>query len=238
MGEIKLKIYNDILSSLIFNSYNIYKYSYLPSGFEEVISYTTRPKRTHEFEGKEHYFITNEQATEIMKTKEVVAKTKIGEYIYFTTLDEIKNKDIYIIDPNGIRYLKTCNYADQFIFQTIYIYSSLDCRLGRAYYRGDNLNVFYKRNESEDQQFLDFESDRSNIDLYLGNSHNDSFNIVERIKELVKFMVDRIYEYREDSRKLLFLVVGRSNAGKDTMMQYAKGILNFLSSNSENFRNL
>ena len=72
--------------------------------FIPFISYTTRLKRECETEGVEHYFITDEQADEIIKDKEkILAYTVINNCKYFTLTDQMIDHNVYIIDPNGIK---------------------------------------------------------------------------------------------------------------------------------------
>lgn len=72
-------------------------------GYKILKSYATRPRRPGE--GDTHVFI---KPDEIEQYKgQMVAYTKIGEYEYFSTKDQLLNSDIYIIDPEGYKYLKT-----------------------------------------------------------------------------------------------------------------------------------
>ena len=123
-------------------------------GLKEVLSYTTRPKR-YEDENT-HIFITEKEAEEIT---DKVATTVINGYQYFATQRQIDEADYYIIDPIGIKEL-TQNCPDT-SFYIIYIAALRDTRLQRAALRGDDtlkeIEIFEKRDESEDAQFTAFE---------------------------------------------------------------------------------
>ena len=85
--------------------------------YKQLISYATRPRR--ENEGDTHIFI---QPSEVEQYKDqIVAYTKIGDYEYFATKDQLKECDFYIIDYLGIKNLRSQNLNDEFRFVTIYI---------------------------------------------------------------------------------------------------------------------
>ena len=67
--------------------------------------------------------------------------------------------DIYIIDPNGVDYLKKQNLGLKLI--TIYVNVDYDTRYQRAINnRKDDVEVFIKRNLSENAQFENFKKNR------------------------------------------------------------------------------
>ena len=75
-----------------------------------VVSHTTRPKRESETDGVEHYFIDNFTASRMLATIDgIAAYTKIGNYRYFSTIEEVMHSDIYIIDPNGLKKIYVGN---------------------------------------------------------------------------------------------------------------------------------
>ena len=124
--------------------------------FVNVKSYSTRPPRTPDEDT--HIFISNEEAADY-KDK-MVAYTKIGDYEYFATDEQVQAADIYIIDPNGIEEL-TKNMPDT-EFQIVYVRADDDInRRINAVKRAENKikeeEIFKKRNEAEDEQFTNFE---------------------------------------------------------------------------------
>lgn len=69
-------------------------------GYMSVQSYTTRAPR---YEGETgHTFITEE---EYNKLDNIVASTIYNGYHYCTTLEQIQNADIYVIDVPGVKTL-------------------------------------------------------------------------------------------------------------------------------------
>lgn len=125
-------------------------------GFKRVISRTTRPKRDHE--DKDSYIWLNED--EANKQTDRISQTKIGNYQYFTLADDLKNKDMYVIDPQGM-YDLTKNTPDV-DYHIVYLKAKNEMlRAKHTKKREDDSEKakteFRKRNEAEDKQFSDFE---------------------------------------------------------------------------------
>ena len=70
-------------------------------GYKVLCSYTTRPKREGEIDGVEHYFVDK---CNIPHDK-MLAYTQYGGYEYWVTIDQVKNKSIYVIDEDGLKNL-------------------------------------------------------------------------------------------------------------------------------------
>jgi len=134
-------------------------------GWKQVISYATRPRR--EGEGNTHIFITEEEANAY--SNDFAAFTRIGNFSYFTTNEQINDPSIkfYIIDPNGIQWLKA-NEPERPIF-VVYIYVNEKLAQERALSRGDSLEVYQKRHEAEKSQFSRFEANKE-YDVVIHNS--------------------------------------------------------------------
>ena len=70
-------------------------------GYQVLCSYTTRPKREGEIDGVEHYFV--EKCN--LPYYKLLAYTTYGGYEYWVTIDQVKDKSIYVIDEDGLKYL-------------------------------------------------------------------------------------------------------------------------------------
>lgn len=71
------------------------------SGYKVLCSYTTRPKRDGEIDGVEHYFVDK---CNIPHDK-MLSYTQYGGYEYWVSLDQVTNKNIYVIDEDGLQVL-------------------------------------------------------------------------------------------------------------------------------------
>ncbi len=132
----------------------------------KICSYTDRPKREGETDGVEHYFVTREEFNEIKDSRrdDMIGYTFIRNdkqksykgYHYMALIDELQNAQIYIIDYEGLKYLKS-KYGDKIDISTVYIYSSLEVRLNRAKATRSDFNTEFKnRVIAEEAQFREF----------------------------------------------------------------------------------
>ena len=89
-----------------------------------IVSLTDRPMRFGETEGIEHRFLTEKAFDSIIESEELLAYTKIENpkthtkgYRYCVVKRDVdaipRDKAFYIIDPNGIKYLKE-RYSDEY----------------------------------------------------------------------------------------------------------------------------
>lgn len=70
-----------------------------------VVSYTTRPKRYDETDGKEHFFVDDK---DIPPRKEMCAYTDFGGFKYWATWEQLKDGivNVCVIDEKGMLELK------------------------------------------------------------------------------------------------------------------------------------
>lgn len=185
-----------------------------------VVSYATRPMRSYETQGFQHIFISEETADKILvDSDKIIAYTKIGDngYRYFVTEDCLVGKNIYIIDPNGIKTIKENHKEYKNRLKVIYIYAPDDIRDQRAKDSRSDYNTEYKKRcINEENQFTEFEMNKD-YDILIRNIDFD-----DALATVCKYLEDN---YKEDT---LFLVAGRTCAGKDRLMNEAIKKLNSL----------
>ena len=102
-------------------------------GYKQIASYTTRPPR---YEGeKEHTFITEEEYSHL---ENIVASTLYNGYHYCTTLEQIQDADIYVIDVPGVKTL-LANYdkLNRYIY-VLYFDANICNRIRRMLKRHDS----------------------------------------------------------------------------------------------------
>lgn len=125
-------------------------------GMTFVKSCTTRPRRTPDEDT--HVFLTTRQAEQLVR--DAVAYTRIGDYIYFTTAQQVMETEGYVIDPIGMSMLCTNMPNTQFVIA--YVHADDAQRRRHALLRGDATReaaAFAKRDASEDAEFDGFERD-------------------------------------------------------------------------------
>lgn len=122
-------------------------------GISQIVSYTTRPKRPSETNWLEHIFVTKKEMSDILATQNILAYTEFNDTQYCTTTKQLEGTDkVYIIDPNGIGYMKEKGIS------AVIIYVDLDESIivSRALKRGDDIHAVRTRLKNEREQFDDF----------------------------------------------------------------------------------
>jgi hypothetical protein len=161
-----------------------------------VLSYTDRPIRQGEQNGKEHIFLSREEMTEFLNSnkKDIAAYTQIGEtgYRYCAMTSVIDRSDIYIIDPNGLKEFKE-RTGDRYDIVSIYIDCPLKERRKRTEKRGDNVDKFEARVAAESEQFSKFREEH-------GYDHVIDNGSMSTIYHSSMVLFDIFRYYRKDIR--------------------------------------
>ena len=140
-------------------------------GYKQLQSYTTRPPRNQNEAG--HIFVTDE---EFNRLQNIIAYTEYNNYRYCATSEQANNSDIYVIDPNGIDYLKA-HYKGKSI-KIINITSPVHTKINRMEQRGDAFNKIMERllNDIDFRDFVgDFNitnNDDTNLEVLVGKIHD------------------------------------------------------------------
>ena len=136
-------------------------------GFKSVKSYTTRPKRVANEEN--HQFVTKEEF-DALENK--VAYTCFNGYEYCATKEQLDNATIYVIDPDGIEYLRQ-NYSRNFF--VVYIDTDNKICENRMHKRGDDYNVVKSRVFNDEIEFENF----TNVADVVINGNNGTQYVLE-----------------------------------------------------------
>jgi len=141
-------------------------------------SYTTRPRRQNE--GDTHIFITKDKVDQYKD--DMIAYTRIGDYQYFATKQQLIDSDIYTIDPEGVKYLKSKVKDIDFI--VVYINVSEEERKDRALHiRKDNIEEIEKRFKAEKKQFDEF---KFNAEFDYSICNNDLVKAYKILKNIIE----------------------------------------------------
>ena len=132
-------------------------------GYKELKSYTTREPRHEDEDG--HIFITHNDFVKYDESNEIVAYTFFNHEHYFCTRTQLYYNDIYVIDPDGIDYLK--QNIDDVKFIVIHIDAPLYRRIWRMFRRGDGIRAIMQRVRNDKEKFRHIECDYKikNIDI-------------------------------------------------------------------------
>lgn len=113
-------------------------------GMQKVVSYTTRPPRDGEFDGKDYNFISTEEFVN-MQNNEFI---EVGEYrgwLYGSTKEQYTDNSVAVLTPHGLRNIKK---KMNNIF-AVYIKVDRRSRLIQILNRGDDIDEAIRRNQSD-----------------------------------------------------------------------------------------
>ena len=147
-----------------------------------IVSYTTRPKREGEVEGKDYYFITENKFKQMMDNHQMLEYVQFNSWWYGTGIDCLKeNKlNIGIFNPSGIKTLATFPEIDLKIYGIV---ASDKQRLLRQLNREEFPNVpeIIRRYTVDEQDFSDIKFD--NFKVFINEDKNDLKNIIAEITD-------------------------------------------------------
>ncbi|MFI2856872.1 AAA family ATPase [Paenibacillus sp. JSM ZJ436] len=145
-------------------------------GYDVLQSYTTRKPRSEDEWG--HLFCSEEEYKQFKDNGEIVAYTLFDGYHYFSTKAQIYNTDVYVVDPDGVDYLK--EQVQDIKFVTVYLNVNSDERYKRMLQRGDSEEKAHQRLVNDEFKFINLTFDYAvaNYDLSI------AFELIEYIMEL------------------------------------------------------
>lgn len=139
------------------------------TGLKQLISYTTRPKRDNE--GETHLFVSEEEYQAMLSNGDVAVDTNIAGNYYWSTIQQLYEADLYIVDYIGYKKLKELKLPNIRLV-SVFVNTPDKIREERALgKRKDDKFVFRKRSLDEAAQFrdmlknADFDYAVSNIDF-------------------------------------------------------------------------
>lgn len=108
-----------------------------PNKFNSIVSCTTRPKREGEIDGKDYFFLTNEEFAQKVLDLSMLEATEFRNWYYGTSIDQLdKDKiNIGVFNIAGIEALLEDKRLDIF---PVLVYASDKTRLLRALNREEN----------------------------------------------------------------------------------------------------
>jgi guanylate kinase len=148
----------------------------------EIISFTTRPKRPYEVDGKDYIFITKEQYNDMLKKGELAEWTEYGGNYYGLTKQEIDSKlakdhAYCIVDVNGMQQLKEL-YPNAI---TIFIYTSKENAEKQMRQRGESESTIQIRLNTYEKEILN----RHLYDYVVRNNHGRLENTIEIVRNII-----------------------------------------------------
>ena len=121
-------------------------------GFKYAVSYTTRPPRTGEVDGKDYIFITEDNFKEMIKNGEFYEFVVFNNWYYGTTNKQFYSDDIFIMTPAGLSHVSPEDRKNSVVFYFDIPYEERKYRLSL---RSDADSV-ERRLEADEIDFKDF----------------------------------------------------------------------------------
>lgn len=153
-------------------------------GYRPIVTYTTRPLRRGEVEGKSYHFVTDEEFDAM------IADGKFAEYKeyevcdgevwrYGSTKESILNtkNGVIILTPQGYRDVKPILPKNTVC---IYLYANRNTIIKRLKRRGDDEDEIQRRIASDAIDFAHFQYEE-NIKVIYNNDTDDVDKVVKRI---------------------------------------------------------
>jgi guanylate kinase len=130
-------------------------------GFKYAVSYTTRPPRVGEVDGKDYFFLSVEEFEKMIQNGEFYEYVSFNNWYYGTTNAQFYNEDVFIMTPHGISHINPEDRKDTFI---MYLDMKLGVRQRRLLQRSDADSV-ERRLAADDKDFSEFK----NYDIRISN---------------------------------------------------------------------
>ena len=150
--------------------------------FNFSVSHTTRPKRVSEVNGKDYYFISNEEFQNMINNNELVEFEEYGGFAYGTSKKELNQDGLVILDLEVNGATKLLNNNNDFIG----LFIDIDDKelINRLKNRGHNSEFITKRMElaSKQRKYKDmYHYKIENVDI--NTSVNEIIDIIYKLEE-------------------------------------------------------
>ena len=138
---------------------------YESRGFKYAVSYTTRPPREGEVDGKDYFFITEEQSIKMVESGMFYEYVYFNGWLYGTTVEQFYMDDLFIMTPAGISHIKPEDRVSSFIIYTDIDMSTRMTRLANRNMPGDSMDRRIKADEVDFASFNDYDLRITNADF-------------------------------------------------------------------------
>lgn len=162
-------------------------------GYKKIVTYTTRPKRKFEIDGKDYFFISEQDFKNKINEGFFFEWTKYhvsGNRIWYYGSPKLpifeKNNEknsVIILNPSGIDKLYTEAKKEKITYKIIYIKANNDTIEQRARHRKDDKRETKRRLEADEKDFcaMDWLADK-----VIWN--NDGTIITDVVNQIIKYI--------------------------------------------------
>lgn len=123
-------------------------------GFKYGVSYTTRPPREGEIDGRDYYFLEENEFQSLIEQGFFYEYVTFNGWFYGTSKEQwFETDDVFIMTPTGISKLHAADRKHSFI---IYIDIPVEIRRARLQGRNDNNDSIERRIQADERDFESF----------------------------------------------------------------------------------
>lgn len=162
-------------------------------GLKPLVSYTTRKKR-YPLEDT-HNFISLQEFVDMKWHEDFIAYTFFNNNHYFATRKQFEEADVYIIDVNGVKYIKELGITTPYI--VVYLDVPSHVRAERMAQRGDSPNMINERIQHDESAFNGIEK---LCNYFIDNDNSEE--TADTIAELVG-LSQRSYDDMEVEKEII-----------------------------------
>ncbi len=125
-------------------------------GLPYQVSYTTRPPREDETNGKDYNFLSLEEFDQMIKENKWYEYVQFNGWFYGTTHEQFNTAGgVFIMTPTGLSHVSEKERSESLV---IYFEIPVDIRRNRMYERRGNADSVERRLEADHIDFLNFEN--------------------------------------------------------------------------------
>lgn len=124
------------------------------SGYNKIVSYTTRQKRLGEANHVDYHFIKTKDFLEKVDSGFLIEHVLYNKNYYGIAKEDCKKDSIVVVEPNGLRQLRNINSID---LKAILLTSPRELRINRMIERGDEMGNALNRVKIDEEVFKGIE---------------------------------------------------------------------------------
>ena len=141
------------------------------TGWNNIVSCTTRPPREGEIDGKNYYFLSNEDFVLKIVNNDMLEATIFNDWCYGTMISslDVNNINVGVFNPAGIEALKADPRIKLFVY---YLDVPAKTRIIRQLNREENPDIdeIIRRYKADKEDFSDLDFGEYTPIIYLSNN--------------------------------------------------------------------
>ncbi len=138
-------------------------------GYKKTVSYTTRPLRDGEINGRDYHFISKDEYMEKFNSDFFIETGAYRGWFYGSTKEQYTKNTICVLTPHGLRQIKKAlKNQEELDTHIFYIKVPRRDRLVKILQRGDDIDESIRRNQCDVGQYDGIEDE---VDYIIKNDN-------------------------------------------------------------------